>query len=158
MTRKPQPAKVLLSELSGVSPDDFALVVRTHAENLRAWHKVDHTPYPAPWAPSVVERCIVGPDFTIAYELIDDVSPTLRQIKDVALARIAEVEGDLLASILPPGKVRLARDRQNAEDKKALTRLDRLRLRTAEIMAEIEDWTAPPPEGWDANLRMRLTK
>lgn len=74
--------QILRSQLAGVSESDFELVVRTHAENLRAFEQhmehiragsKEHQPYPPPHSLPIVDRAVRRPDFVPDYRIIDDV-------------------------------------------------------------------------------------
>ena len=113
-------ARILLSELAGVSPADFELVVQTHARNLLDYKlhhdkiaagSTEHQPYPAPSAPALVVRAIEPDALVPYYDLIDD-GPTpeqkLRALRNEKLAAITAAENAAVEALMPPGKRRKA--------------------------------------------------
>lgn len=113
--------KILLSELRGVTREDFDLCVQTHARDLRehdehhtrlALGAEDHVAYPAPSSLSLVDRAIRRPDFVVDYEIVDDTprAPTAEELLAMSRSQrrseLRQMEEAAANAVVAPGKIR----------------------------------------------------
>lgn len=114
-------AKIPLSVLGGVSPEDFKMCVEVHAKNLRdhdahmqkvAEGSAEHVGYPPPMTLPLVDSCVRRPDLVEDYEIVDDTPPPPTPEERTRLARakrrgeLADLELAAAQAVIPQGKVR----------------------------------------------------